>query len=130
MNRTGQARKAARRLFRGCLVETRLDENRARQVALGIIESRRRDGFAILSHFERLVRLDIARHTATVESAVPLPDDLRARIDADLTRAYGRGLKTSFVRDPSLIGGMRIKVGSAVCDGSILGRLRALEARL
>ena len=130
MNWARRARKTARRLYRDCVVDTRLDESRARQVVLHVIESRRRHGLTILSHFERLVRLDRARHTATVESATPLPDDLRETIESDLTRAYGRGLKTSFVRDPSLIGGMRIKVGSAVCDGSILGRLRALEARL
>ena len=77
---------------------------------------------AILSHFMRLVRLDLARHTATVESATPLPPDLQAAIEASLTRRYGPGLTTAFAQRPALIGGMRIQVGSDVYDGSVRGR--------
>jgi F0F1-type ATP synthase delta subunit len=36
----------------------------------------------------------------------------------------------SFVHNPHLIGGVRIKVGSEVCDGSVRAKLRALESRL
>jgi F-type H+-transporting ATPase subunit delta len=76
-----------------------------------------------------LVRLDLARHTATVESAAPLPADLQAAIDAGLTRRYGPGLSTAFAHRPALIGGMRIQVGSDVYDGSVRAGLAALEKR-
>lgn len=95
-----------------------------------IIASKRRHGLAILSQFGRLLRIDRARHTATIESATLLPEDLGARISADLRRAHGPGLKTSFIRNPALIGGMRITMGSTVYDGSVRGRLAALEAQL
>ena len=49
-----------------------LDEGRARQVAQRIAASRHRGALAILSDFQRLVRLDRDRHTAVVESAAPL----------------------------------------------------------
>jgi F-type H+-transporting ATPase subunit delta len=130
MSPTRQARRTARRLYKDCVVDALLDEGRARQVALRIIEARRRRGLAILSHFERLVRLDASRHTATIESASPMPDDLIAQINANLTRVHGPGLKTAFVHNPALIGGMSVKVGSTVYDGSIRGRLAALEASL
>ena len=54
-----------------------------------------------------------------VESAVPLADRLRGEVQADLTHRYGPALKTSFVLNPALLGGMRIKVASQVYDGSV-----------
>jgi F-type H+-transporting ATPase subunit delta len=125
-----QARRAARQLFRDCLVDGLLDEDRVRQVALRIIESRRRHGLAILSYFQRLIRLDREGRTATIESAAPLPDDLQASVEAGLVSRYGRGLRTAFKQNPALIGGMRIRVGSDVYDGSVRGRLEALETQL
>jgi F-type H+-transporting ATPase subunit delta len=40
---------------------------------------------------------------------------------------YGPGIKTQFGLKPALIGGMRIKVGSDVYDGSVQSELAALE---
>jgi F-type H+-transporting ATPase subunit delta len=79
---------------------------------------------------QRLVKLDRDRHAAVVESAAPLPHELRDKVEAGLARAYGPGLATSFEHKPELIGGMRIKVGSDVYDGSVKARLAALEAGL
>ncbi|HVP79079.1 MAG TPA: F0F1 ATP synthase subunit delta [Thermodesulfobacteriota bacterium] len=44
-----------------------------------------------------------------------------------MARAYGPGISASFVHNPGLIGGMRIKVGSDVYDGSVRARLAGLE---
>ena len=122
-----QARSEAKQLFRFCLVNGLLDENRVRNVVQQVVTAGRRDGPAILSHFRRLVRLEIARRTATVESAVPLPPDLEAGIEASLKRRYGPGLTAVFAQRPALIGGMRIQVGSDVYDGSVRAGLAALE---
>ena len=127
MKTTRQIKREAKRLFRFCLVNGILDEGRTRQVVQRVIDDKRRGGLALLSHFQRLVRLDYARRTAEVESAVPLPEDLRARIQAGLARTYGSGISASFAHNPELIGGMRIKVGSDVYDGSVRARLAALE---
>ena len=127
MKTTRQTKREAKRLFRLCLVNGLVDEGRTRQVVQRMIESKRRGGLALLSHFRRLVKLEYARHTAEVESAVPVPADLRASIQAGLARAYGPGISASFVHNPELIGGMRIKVGSDVYDGSVRARLAALE---
>jgi F-type H+-transporting ATPase subunit delta len=76
-----------------------------------------------------LVKHDCTRHTATVESATPLLSGMQASIQAGLSRVYGPGLSTAFIHSPALIGGIRIKVGSDVYDGSVQARLAALEAR-
>jgi F-type H+-transporting ATPase subunit delta len=121
-----RAKRDAKQLFRLCLVNGLLDENRVRQVVQRVAAGHA-DGSAILSHLGRLVRLDVARHTATIESVTPLPADLQAAIEASLTRRYGPGLTTAFALRPALIGGMRIQVGSDVYDGSVRAGLAALE---
>jgi len=122
--------RSARRLFRLCLVNGVLDEARTREVARRIALSGRRGSRAILSNFLRLVRLDLARRVAMVESAAPLPDDVRESVAAGLASTYGAGVTATFSVNPALVGGMRIKVGSDVYDGSVRARLAALQARL
>jgi F-type H+-transporting ATPase subunit delta len=122
--------RAARQLYRASLVDGVLDAARVRQIAHRIATSTRRGSLPLLARFQRLVRLDQDRHAAVVESAAPLPDSLRASIQADLARVYGPGLVASFVDNPALIGGMRIKIGSDVYDASVRSRLAALETRL
>ena len=53
-----QAKREAKQLFRFCLVNGLLDENRVRNVVQHVVAAGRRDCPAILSHFRRLVRLD------------------------------------------------------------------------
>jgi F-type H+-transporting ATPase subunit delta len=127
MKVTKQARREAKQLFRLCLVNGLIEEKRARQVVQQIIAAKPRGYLATLSYFHRLVELDCARHTAKVESALALPADLQASVQAGLARVYGPGLTASFAENPALIGGMRIRVGSDVYDGSVQGRLAALE---
>jgi F-type H+-transporting ATPase subunit delta len=122
--------RAARKLYRLCHADGVLDAERVRHVAQQIAKSERRGTLAILSAFQRLVRLDRNRHTAIVESASTLESALQQGVQADLARLYGPGITTSFAENPGLIGGMRIKVGSDVYDGSVRGRLQTLITRL
>ena len=122
-----QVTREAKQVFRLCVVNDFLDENRTRQAVQHMSAASYRNCPAILAQFLRLVRLDHTRHTANIESAMPLPADLRAVVEAGLTRRYGPGLTTAFTHRPALIGGMRIQVGSAVYDGSVLPGLAALE---
>jgi F-type H+-transporting ATPase subunit delta len=129
MRANRKAKRAARALFRFCVVDGALDEGRVRQVAQRIAASGRRGALPILLDFQRLVRLDCDRHTAVVESAAALAAPLQQQIASDLSRTYGPTLATSFGQNPALIAGIRIKVGSDVYDGSVRGRLAALEDR-
>ncbi|HXX28932.1 MAG TPA: F0F1 ATP synthase subunit delta [Terriglobales bacterium] len=126
MKPTKDIRREAKQLFRLCLVDGVLDEARVRKVVEGVLASRPRGYLPLLKFFERWVRLEYARHTADVDSAVPLPFDLAARVRAGVEQAYGPGMMTRFATDPALIGGMRIQVGSDVYDGSIRSELAAL----
>lgn len=130
MKVTKRTRKASRQLFQLCLIDGKLDDGRVRLVAKRLSESGARGSLSILSGFLRLVRLDRDRHLAVVESAASLTDELRKTVLARLVMVYGAGLATSFRENADLIGGMRVKVGSDVYDGSIRRKLEALRARL
>jgi F-type H+-transporting ATPase subunit delta len=129
MKNRKQTKREARHLFRLCLVNNSLDENSVRQVVEKLLKSKHRGYLALATEFERLVKLDRLRHEARVESATPLPSDLRANLQASLVRTYGPELSTSFTENPLLIGGMRVRVGSDVYDGSVKAGLAALEKR-
>ena len=124
---TKQLKHEARYLFRLCFINGSLDENRVHSVLRGILQSKRRGSLPLAGQFRRLVTLDRLRHRAKVESAVPLTPDLQANVQEKLVQAYGPEVSTSFESDPALIGGMRIRVGSDVYDGSIKAGLSALE---
>jgi F-type H+-transporting ATPase subunit delta len=127
MKTSKQIIREAKKLFRLCLPNGSLDEGRVRHVVERVIESKRRGYLVLLSRFQRLVKLDHDRHMAEVNSAVPLPADLRSSVQAGLESAYGPGIDILFAHRPALIGGMRVKVGSDVYDGSVQSQLAALE---
>ena len=127
MKTNRQAQREAKRLFRLCLVGGALDETRVRQVVEKVIAAGRPGGLKVLSLFQRRVRLRREAHSAKVESPTPLSADVQAQIESELARLYGRGLLMSYATNPRLLGGVRITVGSDVYDGSIRGRLTALE---
>jgi F-type H+-transporting ATPase subunit delta len=127
MKITKKAKREAKQLYRFCLLNGLLDENRARQVAQLLLAAGERDCLPILTHFLRLVKLDCAQHTATIESATLLPADLQTNVQTGLAHRYGLGLTTAFAQRPELIGGMRIQVGCDVYDGSVRAGLEALK---
>lgn len=119
MKTARQAERIAKQLFHFCMVDGTLDENRVHLVTDKVLSSRRRGYMLLIARFRRLLKAELARREARVESAVPLDEDLRARVETSLTRVYGPGLHWSFTQDRTLLGGMRVQVGSDVYDGSV-----------
>lgn len=122
-----QTRRRTARLFRACTVSGLLDESRVRYAVHRMASCKPRDWLPILALFRRLVQIDIARRTAKVETAFGLPPNIQAEVKKSLADTYGAGLDTSFCENRGLIAGMRIKVGSDVYDGTVEGRLNAIE---
>jgi F-type H+-transporting ATPase subunit delta len=121
------AQRDARQLFRSCLVGGMLDESRVRQAVSLIVEKKPRGYVEILSRLHRLVKLDLEQRAARVESAVPLAADLQAQVAGQLKNLYGDRLNLAFELNPSLLGGLRIQVGSDLYDGSVKTRLEKLQ---
>lgn len=121
-----EARKTARSLFRGCLTDGRLDATRVRAVTEVVATDKPRGYLSILQVFSRLVRLELERRHAVIESAAPLTESEMKEVRAEITRAHGDDLTFDTAVRPDLIGGLRVRVGSDVWDGSVRARLEAL----
>jgi len=121
-----QARRDGKALFNTCKVNGALEENRVRQAVSAVIARKPRGYVGLLEHFQRLVKLDLERRSARVESAAPLTEELATSVKAELAWRYGQNLNVTFAVNQDLIGGLRVKVGSDVFDGSVKARLDAL----
>ena len=122
-----QSQRDARQLFRSCQVDGLLDETRVRRT-LGLLAEKKPRGYLeILTRLHRLVKLNVEQHAAMIESATPLSATAQAEVKNRLVGIYGAGLALSFGENPALIGGLRIRVGSDLYDGSVKTRLEKLE---
>jgi F-type H+-transporting ATPase subunit delta len=67
---------------------------------------------------------------ARVTSAVPLSPAQERRLTDSLSRLYGRPIGLQLTVDPAVLGGLVIRVGDEVIDGSVAHRLEAAGRRL
>jgi F-type H+-transporting ATPase subunit delta len=130
MKITKEARRTSRQLFRACMADGKLDESRVRIVVSSVAKSKPRGFIGILDGFSRLVANEVDRQRAIVESASALTPATQAELQASLSKKYGRMLNLVFHTNPELLGGIRVKVGSDVWDGSVKARLEALKTAL
>lgn len=124
------AARSARQLLRACIANGRLHSSRVKNVVKRVMEAKPRGYLQILTAFQRLVRLEIEKRHALIETAERISTALRDQLRADLQKKYGEDLEMEFVVNPELIGGLRVKVGSHVWDGSVRGRIEALSHEL
>jgi F-type H+-transporting ATPase subunit delta len=127
MKGTKQSRRLAKQLFKSCQVDDRLNADRVRKAVSLLIEQKPRGYFGILQNLQRLVKLDEASRSARVESAVPLGRAQQEDIRNSLNRLKGGDVTVAFATNPGLIGGMRVKIGDDVFDGSVKTRLAGLS---
>jgi F-type H+-transporting ATPase subunit delta len=92
-----------------------------------VINEKPRQYVDVLKDYQRLVRLEIEKRHAVIESATPLNRSLGEQVVANLKARYGDDLATEFRTNPELLGGLRIKIGSDVFDGSVRNRLNRLQ---
>ncbi len=128
MKSSREARKSARSLFRGCMADGSLDAARVRAVADALAAEKPRGYLAVLQTFVRLVRLELERRHAVVESAEPLAESELSALRDQIMRTHGSDITFASAVRPELIGGLRVRVGSDVWDGSVRARLEALPA--
>jgi F-type H+-transporting ATPase subunit delta len=122
-----EAATTARRAFRMCLEGERLNDDKLRKVVKKIGELKPRNYQAILHTLLRLTRLEAARREVVVESATALDSNTTVRVTTGLQEKYGNDLSFEFKVTPDLLGGMRVRVGNDVWDGSVKGRLERLS---
>lgn len=99
-------------------------------LALLITSGRIRRAEAIARRVAELAAELRRRELAEVFVAVPLDDAQREQLRAALERATGKSLELKVFVDPSVIGGVRARIGDTVIDGSLARRLAQIRSRV
>jgi len=124
------ATRIARQLFKATVASGKVDEGVVKIVMNKLTKDKPRGFLGVLTAYARLVRMELERHHAVVESAAILSDADQKSVADNLKKKYGDQLTSEFKTTPELIGGMRVRVGSDVWDGSVKSRLDRLGAQL
>jgi F-type H+-transporting ATPase subunit delta len=121
------SRQIAKRYFLACrTADGAVDENNVREIVQLLVDQKPRNYLPILTHLYRLIELALDENTVRAESATPLADK-GASVFASLAERYGPASRTSYEENPALLGGLRIRRGNNIWDGSLSGRLSRLE---
>src|SRR5438874_901079 len=122
-----EIRQLSREMLRASFTDGQFDRGKIGSLVQSLITKRPRRYIDILQHYKRLLRLEIEKRHARIESASQLSPQAAFDIGARLKRKYGEDLTTEFVVDPALLGGIRVRVGSDVWDGTLRNRLQRLQ---
>jgi F-type H+-transporting ATPase subunit delta len=125
-----ETRQLSKELLRASFTDGQLDSGRISSLVKSLIEKKPRHYIQVLEAYKRLLRLEVEKRTATIETATELSPESGQQIVSNLKRRYGGDLTARFVVNPELLGGMRIRVGSDVWDSSVRNRLHRLQQQL
>lgn len=84
----------------------------------------------VQSEFARLVREYENIALATATSAVPLTAEQAAALEKSLEARTGKDIQLEMAVDPDLIGGILVRIGDTVLDGTVKGNLERLREQL
>jgi len=127
MKASREARKFSRLMLRNSFTSGKLDEEKISRMVKSILETKPRHYVEVLKDYDRLLHLEAEKRRAVIESATPLNRSIGDRIIENLKARYGEDITTEFHTNPELIGGLRIKIGDDVWDGTIKHRLNELQ---
>ena len=123
-----QTKLLAKQLFKLSFVNGQLS---AEQVAgvLGYIEkSAPHHPLTLLKLYHRAVATEFAKSRAIVEHAGPISDATLQLIESAMTKKYSRPVTASARSNPSLLAGLRVRVGSDLYESTVSGQLATLSA--
>jgi len=125
-----EIRQLSRKMLQASFIDGQLDAGRITSLVDSVIAEKPRNYVDVLKNYKRLLRLEVEKRRATVETASEVDPAIRSDIIANLKTKYGNDLSPEFKVDPQLLGGMRIRVGSDVWDSSVRNRLERLQHEL
>jgi F-type H+-transporting ATPase subunit delta len=84
----------------------------------------------ILQTFEDVLRERQGVAEAEVASAAELTGPQKTQLQQTLERLTGRKIQANYSLDPALLGGVVVRIGDTIYDGSVRSRLNQMRARL
>jgi F-type H+-transporting ATPase subunit delta len=130
MKLNNEIRQLSRKMLQASFTDGQLDPGRIASLVDSVIAEKPRNYINVLKNYKRLLRLEVEKRHATIETASEVDPAIRSEIVSNLKSKYGDDLATEFHVDPQLLGGMRIRVGNDVWDGSVRNRLERLQHEL
>jgi F-type H+-transporting ATPase subunit delta len=125
-----EIRRLSREMLRASFTDGQLDSGRIASLVDSLIAKKPRNYIDVLKNYRRLLRLEVEKRRARIETASEVDREAASKIIENLKKRYGDDLATEFVVNPELLGGMRIRVGSDVWDGTVRNRLERLQQQL
>ena len=125
-----EIRRLSREMLRASFTDGQLDPGRIASLVESLIARKPRNYIAVLKNYRRLLRLEVEKRRARVETASELDSETGSKLVTNLKKKYGNDLATEFTVNPQLLAGMRIQVGNDVWDGTVRGRLERLQQQL
>ncbi|MCA1833504.1 MAG: ATP synthase F1 subunit delta [Actinomycetota bacterium] len=95
-----------------------------------IAQGRARELPAIIDALVEVAAEEAQKAVAEVRSAVPLGETERDRLRAAIARATGKHVDVKVLVDPSVVGGLMVRVGDVVFDGTVRRRLQLAKEHL
>ncbi len=111
------------------LIGEALDEQRQRRL-IDEFFSGIKAGRVVVLEEQELEQVKAGEVTAVVTSALPLTAEEQKAVSSSLAEQLGQVPRIEFKVDPAILGGLVIRVGDKVVDGSVGGRLEALRESL
>jgi len=125
-----EIRQLSREMLRASFTDGQLDPGRISSVVDSVTARKPRNYIDVLKNYRRLLRLEVEKRRARIETASEMDPATQSEVVTNLKKKYGSDLTPEFVVNPELLGGMRIRVGSDVWDGSVRSRLERLQQQL
>ena len=130
MKGSKDAQRIARQLLKATVINGQVDGGTVKTVLRKLATDKPRGYLGVINVYAHLVRLELEKSHAQIESASPLVAALEAELVAALKKKYGEQITTEFKTNPDLLGGMRVRVGCDVWDGSVRNRLERLREKI
>ncbi|MFX4291742.1 F0F1 ATP synthase subunit delta [Streptomyces bohaiensis] len=127
---SGEALRSARTGLVERLLGGRVAPTTQRLIARLVLRPRGRSLEAGLESLSRLAAERRNRSVAVVVSAVPLSDGQKSRLAGALGRIYGRDIQLNLDVDPSVLGGISVRIGDEVIHGTVADRLDEVRRRM
>jgi F-type H+-transporting ATPase subunit delta len=125
-----EIRRLSREMLRASFTDGQLNSGRIAAFVDSLIARKPRNYIHVLKNYRRLLRLEVEKRRARIETASEVDREATSKVIENLKKKSGNDLTTEFVVDPQLLGGMRIRVGSDVWDGTVRNRLEQLQQQL
>jgi F-type H+-transporting ATPase subunit delta len=125
-----EIRQLSREMLRASFADGQLDRGKISSIIDLVIARKPRNYVDVLKNYRRLLRLEVEKRRAQIQTASEMDPASQSEVVTKLKNKYGSDVTPEFVVNPELLGGMRIRVGSDVWDGSVRNRLERLQQQL